>query len=503
MRLALVFNPFRYKVHEENIRTVQKYFGLFPPLSLAWVAAIAETAGHKVLLVDARTLGLSREEVSDILADFKPDVMGFMMTTYMFQDTLEWIRYLKRCFPVPVLVGGYNLRVYPRETLAHPEIDFGVLEQAYYTLPALLAELSRPDPDFERVPGLVYRKDGEIIVTAHPQAIDFDLFPNPARHLLPNELYAEFTAERRNFTVMVTSLGCPYKCSFCEAGGTAYNPRSPVTVIREIEECYDKYNVRDIDIFDYNFTADRERVLEICRLIRAKNLDISWACRSRVDTVDAQLLQEMRKAGCSRIYFGIESGSQETLRVVRKGISIGQVRLVLETCRTLGIRTLGFFLIGAPQDTAKTVHATAQFARSLPLDYAQFSKTLAKPRTPLWQDLVWTSGQDYWKDWILGREKDRDLPRPWTSLSNARIDALTKWAYLSFYARPGYLIRQIRHVKSWGELKRKTLAFLGMVLKQENISQEDRNFSAFNENPAALVEAARQRLRAQARGEER
>ena len=111
MRVALIFNPFRYKVHEENIRIVQKYFGLFPPLSLAWVAAIAEKAGHKVLLVDARTLGLSREDVADILTDFRPDVMGFMMTTYMFQDTLDWIRYLKARFSVPVLVGGYNLRV--------------------------------------------------------------------------------------------------------------------------------------------------------------------------------------------------------------------------------------------------------------------------------------------------------------------------------------------------------------------------------------------------------
>ena len=96
MRFALVFNPFSYKLHEENLRIVQKYFGLFPPLSLAWVAAIAERAGHECIIVDARTLQLTREETLDILRQFKPDIIGFMMTTYMFRETLEWIRFLKQ-----------------------------------------------------------------------------------------------------------------------------------------------------------------------------------------------------------------------------------------------------------------------------------------------------------------------------------------------------------------------------------------------------------------------
>ncbi|RKX92350.1 MAG: hypothetical protein DRP84_10150, partial [Spirochaetes bacterium] len=202
MKLALVFNPFKYKVHEENIRVVQKYFGLFPPLSLAWVAAIAEKAGHQVILVDARTLELSKEETLEILKSFKPDIMGFMMTTYMFPDTLEWIKFLKASLSIPVVIGGYNLRVYPRESLFHPEIDFGVVEHAYYTIPALFEELEKEEPDFDNVPGLVYKKNGKIIITPHPQRIIFDDFPAPARHLLPNELYAEFPTERRNFTVM-------------------------------------------------------------------------------------------------------------------------------------------------------------------------------------------------------------------------------------------------------------------------------------------------------------
>ena len=499
MRIALVFNPFKYKVHEENIKIVQKYFGLFPPLSLAWVAAIAEKAGHKVILIDARTLQLSKEETLSLLHDFRPDVLGFMMTTYMFQDTLEWIRYLKQRLNLPVVVGGYNLRVYPKESLAHPEIDFGIVEHAFYTLPALLAELEKKEPTFSSVPGLVYKKDGEIFITEHSLKIDFDQFPNPARHLLPNELYAEFPTERRNFTVMVTSLGCPRECLFCEAGRTLYNPRSPQTVIKEIEECYERYGVREIDIFDYDFTAIRARTLAICKLIQEKGFDISWACRSRIDNVDLELLQEMKKAGCNRIYFGIESGDPGILQAVDKGIRVEQVRETVENCRSVGIRTLGFFLIGAPGDTLQTVRETLKFAKSLPLDYVQFSKTLAKPLTPLWKDMVKTSGKDYWRDWILGRETDRDLPRPWTILTNEEINRLAKWAYLSYHGRPRYIYRQLMRLKSWKELRRKAAAFFSMAYLQEWVPRGDDRFQAFNENSINSLKAAREKLKSLAR----
>ena len=492
MRVALIFNPFKYKAHEENIRIVQKYFGLFPPLSLGWVAAIAEKAGHKVIIIDARTLSLSKEEVLERLLKFQPDIMGFMMTTYMFPETLDWIRFLKNKIRVPVMIGGYNLRVYPKESVSHPEIDFGIVEQAYYTVPALLSELAKNEPNFSKVPGLVYKSNSEIVVTEHPQKIEFDKFPNPARHLLPNELYAEFPTERRNFTVMVTSLGCPFECKFCEAGRTQYNPRSSESVIKEIEECYYKYGIREIDIFDYEFTGIKTRVMKICKLIQEKGLDIIWSCRSRVDTVDRELLAEMKKAGCSRIYFGIESGSQKILDKVNKGITLEQVRQTISMCHELKIKVLGFFLIGAPGETRATVKETVRFAKSLKLDYVQFSKCLAKPLTPLWKQLVETTGADYWQNWILGNETDRELPRPWTELTNAQINSLTKRAYLSYYMQPSLIIRHLLRIRSASEFKRKAFALLDMIFRQKRHTREDKNFKAFNENKKELIRQCRQ-----------
>jgi anaerobic magnesium-protoporphyrin IX monomethyl ester cyclase len=482
MRFALVFNSFKYKVHEENIRIVQKYFGLFPPLSLAWVAAIAEKFGHEVILIDARTLRLGKEEVLEKLKHFRPDIMGFMMTTYMFPDTLDWIKFLKSHLKIPVVIGGYNLRVYPKESVSHSDIDFGVFEHAYYTIPALFEELSKSHPNFNNVPGLIYKIDGEIIINSHPQKIDFNQFPNPARHLLPNDLYSEFPTERKNFTVMVTSLGCPFGCGFCEAGRTSYNPRSPEVVIREIEECYHRYNVREIDFFDYEFTGINKRVEDICRLILEKDLDLKWACRSRIDTVDEKLLNTMKKSGCGRIYFGIESGAQEILDKVNKGIKIKQVQDTIRICKKLKIKTLGFFIIGAPGETIATVKKTVRFAISLDLDYVQFSKCLAKPLTPLWKDMVERTKKDYWKDWILGLETDRILPRPWTALTTEQVDALTKWAYIRYHFRLFFILKSLLRVRSFKEFKRKFFAFLDMLLKQEKSSVKDDNFIAYNDN---------------------
>lgn len=481
MRIAFVFNPFKYKLHEENLRIVQKYFGLFPPLSMAWVAAIAEKHGHTACIVDARTLRLSMEETLEILKGFRPDLLGFMMSTYMFRETLEWIRFLKKNLRVPVVVGGYNLRVYPRESVAPPEIDFGVVEQAYYTFPALLREIEG-ERRFENVPGLAYKNGPEIAVTPHPQKIVFDEFPHPARHLLPNHLYAEFPTERKNFTVMVTSLGCPMRCTFCEAGRTEYNPRSAATVIDEIQECYDRFGVREIDIFDYEFPMVRQRTLAICRELQRRQLDLTWACRSRIDTVDGEVLTEMQRAGCRRIYFGIESGVQEILDRVNKGITLKQVRQTIGIAKDLGIKPLGFFLIGAPGETRETVRETVRFAKSLDLDFVQFSKLTAKPLTGMWKQLVRETGFDYWKEYILGRTEEKVLPRPWTSLSNSEIDRLTRWAYVSYHSRPSFLLRSVFRVKSWDEFRRKFLAFLDMVFRQEGRSRPDAQFLAYDEN---------------------
>ena len=486
MRFACVFNPFKYKLHEENLRVVQRYFGLFPPLSMAWVCSIAERAGHDALLIDARTLRLTKEDVLDRLKQWKPDILGFMMTTYMFRETLEWARFLKKNLNVPVIIGGYNLRVYPNESVSMDGPDFGCFNSAYYTVPRLFEELAGRR-HFNDVPGLIYKENGQIKMTPYGREPNFNDYPNPARHLLPNELYAEFTTERKNFTVMVTSKGCPNGCLFCEAGHTSYNPRSPETVINEIKECYSRYNIREIDFFDYDFCVDRKRIEAICDGIIKSSLDITWACRTRIDYVDETLLRKMKAAGCSRIYFGIESGVQEILDRLNKGINLQQIRDTIEATKGAGIKALGFFLVGSPGETKETFSKTVKFAKSLELDYVQFSKLTAKPLTPYWQQMVQNNGSDYWREYILGNIEEKPLPRPWTSLTNEEIDSMAKKAYMMYHCRPIFLLRHTLQVKSWSEFQRKFFAFIEMMFRQERVSTPDENFVAYPENKGKLV----------------
>lgn len=486
MRVALVFNPFAYKLHEENLRIVQRYFGLFPPLSLAWVAAIAERAGHEVIIIDARTLQLTPDQVLRRLKEWKPDVLGFMMTTYMFRETLDWIRYLRGGLPgVKVMVGGYNLRVYPKESVMPPEIDFGCFNSAYHTVPRLLEELDG-GRRFDDVPGLIFKRNGDVIQTEYGEEPDFDDYPNPARHLLPNELYAEFPTERKNFSVMVTSKGCPMGCLFCEAGRTPYNARSINRVVDEIQECYDKLGIREIDMFDYEFVINRKRALGICQEIQRRKLDILWACRARIDSVDDELLREMSAAGCGRIYYGIESGDQEMLDRVNKGITLEQVRETIRLTRKHNIRSLGFFLVGSPGETRASFQTTLKFAMSLGLDYVQFSKTTAKPLTSMWHDLVAEGGRDYWREYILGNVEEQPLPRPWTELTNDEIDELALRAYKKFHTRPFFLLRHTLKVRSWAEFRRKFLAFVDMMLRQERVSKADPTFRCYGEDKGKL-----------------
>lgn len=488
MKLALVFNPFSYKLHEENLRIVQRYFGLFPPLSLTWVAAIAEQAGHEVEIIDARTLRLTPEQVAAYLKKkFKPDVVGSMMTTYMFRETLGWLKHMKQEMPhIKTLIGGYNLRVYPIDSVAaDPDIDFGCFNSAYHTVPALLDVLENGG-NFDDVPGLIYRKNGQIVQTDYGKDPDFEDYPNPARHLLPNELYAEFPTERKNFTLLVTSKGCPMGCKFCEAGRTRYNARSVKRVVDEIEECYNKHGIREIDIFDYEFLIDRKRVMAICDEIVRRKIDVLWACRARIDSVDEELLKKMKAAGCGRIYFGVEHGLQEMLDAVNKGITLDQIRHSLTITREAGIRTLGFFMTGLPGETRETLKEMLKFAHSLPLDYIQFSKTTAKPLTTMWKELVEETGYDYWREYILGNVEEAPLPRPWTELTNDEIDMLTKQAYVKFHSRPFFLLRHAMKVRSFDEFKRKFLAWVEMKYRQEAVSAKANGFVAYGENKGRL-----------------
>lgn len=454
MKVAFVFAPYRHKKFSENLRVVDDDFGVFPPINLAWAAAMAEEAGHRVLIVDAKAERLSLDAAVSRLRGFGPDVVGFYFSTYMFHETLAWARGIRAALRVPVLAGGVNVDLYPAETMAHREIDLALAGQAHESLPRLLAAVEA-GREPAGVPGACYRVGGEVVlVPPDRRKRAFAKYPMPARHLLPNHRYYSITSQLRNFTIMMTAMGCHQHCTFCPIARIPYQLRPVEAVLDEMEDCVRRFGVREIDIFDADFPAPRKRTEAICRGILDRGLRVEWSCRACVDSLDRDLLRTMADAGCRKVYIGIETPSRERLRTMGKRLDTSRTREVVRDAKDAGIRPLGFFMLGVPGETRDSVRETIRYSLSLGLDYAQFMRTIAKPGTDLHDAVVRETGSDPWREWVLGRRGEERLPTPWTELDDREVEFWARMAYLAFYYRPGYIARAVSRFRSRDEVVR-------------------------------------------------
>lgn len=465
MKIALIHPPFHHRKFSENLKVVDENFTLSPPIILAYIAAILEQAGHSVILIEAHALKLSKEAALKKIEVFNPDLIGFRLDTYSFQETLGWIKFFKLKTGKPIIVGGINLSIYPNETMAHKEIDYGFIGEALESLPMFL-KCFGDEKQYKNIPGLCWRdKSGGIIINPEPEnLVPFDNYPFPARHLLPNHVYNSFVSQVKNFTVMLTSTGCPYKCSFCAIAALGHwRQRSVDNVIKEIEECYHKYGIREIDFFDATFFVDKQWSIKFCEEIIKRKLNISWTARSRVDLADEGVLSLASKAGCRMIFWGIESSSQNVLNQVNKEITPNQVPYAIKTAKKFGIRNLGFLMVGNPGDTEKSIKQTVKFAKDLDLDYVQICRAIPKPNTQFHKELIKKTGFDYWKEFVLLKVGEQRIPIDWIDMPQDKVEKLLKWSYYSFYFRPRYILKTLRKVKSIGEITRYAITALKML----------------------------------------
>jgi radical SAM superfamily enzyme YgiQ (UPF0313 family) len=472
LKVALVYPPYGPVKNEPGIKAVKENYGIFPSLSLLYVAGILEKAGCEVLFVDAHAEKLDLDQTVARLEAFGPSYIGYTITTYLFFQTLDWIRALKERVNVPTIVGGVHLSIYPAETLTHQSITYAVTGEAECSLPDLLQALET-GRDLEDVNGIAFRRDnrptaegGEVVVTPQADTVDVDDAPFPARHLLDNSIYYSFISKYKNFSCFITSRGCPYKCIFCEQGSKAFRARSPKNTVDELEICYHEQGIRELDFFDSSFTIRKDRVIAICEEIERRKLPIVWAARTRVDCINKDVLKAMRRAGCARIYYGIESGNREILRVLKKSASLEQMKRIVRETREVGIDTFGYFMVGNPYDTPQTVRQTIRFALDLDLDYAQFSKVTPMPATEMYRMMLEETGVDYWRDFVLNPH-DRLIPRPKCSMTDAEIQKWTRLAYLRFYYRPTMIRRHLKTVRSGSELKRSMGVAWQMIIQSQ------------------------------------
>jgi anaerobic magnesium-protoporphyrin IX monomethyl ester cyclase len=340
-----------------------------PPLGLAYVAAACEAAGARVRIFDYIVSRYTPEKLRKAIEEFGADVVGSTAVTMNFPDATRIIRDAKRIKPSLItMMGGPHVSFDIENTFRdYPELDLIVVGEGEQTLQELVPVLGDPEK-WGGINGIAFKKDGAVCVTTpRPLMENLDSLPRPARHLLPISRYLAL-----GFPVsIITSRGCPNKCIFClgrKMVGFRARFRDPGLVVDEIEDIL-SYGFTRINVADDLFTANKERVKILCAEIKRRGVKFAWSAFARVNTVDREILEVMKDAGCDSVSFGIESGNAEMLKRIRKGITLEQAREATKICKEAGIITHASFMVGLPGETLETLKDTTDFAEELDIVY--------------------------------------------------------------------------------------------------------------------------------------
>ena len=366
----------------------------FPPLGVAYLASSLRAAGHEAAILDCTFL--DRHEALARALEARAAIVGVSCTVTL-EEHAGWFADRLRGSCGLLVAGGPLPTCEPDWFL--PSFDVVVRGEGERTLCEVAAAYDAGGALAE-IPGVVSSRgetqvDGDTGHGAPPPPRlfidDLDGLPFPARDLLPNDDYIAFGRRRYGFavTTVMSTRGCPFDCEFCSnvVFGRSYRARSAQDVVDEIEEAlalgYDRVSFAD-DVF----TLDKRRVTAICDEITRRDLRFAWECLGRVDSLDRATARRMRAAGCRRIFFGIESGNDDVLRLMRKGITVDQATAAVSAAHDAGLEVGAFFILFYPGETDETVLDTLRLARSLPLDYVGLTMPYPLPGTALAERLA-------------------------------------------------------------------------------------------------------------------
>ena len=361
------------------------------PLGLVYIAAVLEQS-HSVKILDNYLENLNKEQLKKRISLVKPEIVGITSDSFSFSSAVEVANIVKEIDKnIITVIGGPHANVFPDAPLKHDSVDISVYGEGELTAIELWDKIENGG-SLKEVKGIGYKNNGKIIINPPRELIkNLDELPFPARHLFPMERYER--KEKQYLGIepidwMNTSRGCPFNCTFCdnrEIFGN-YRYRSPENVVDEIELLVSEYGIKGVNFREALFTLNKKRVLGICNEIKKRRVDISWFCDSRIDTVDKEMLLSMKDAGCKTIYYGIESGTQEILDYINKGITIPQIKDIVKLSKECGMTVVGSFMIGIPGEIIDQMHETINFACELRpyLDFAWFAAYLGIPKSQLY-----------------------------------------------------------------------------------------------------------------------
>lgn len=451
-----------------NIKRRGGFYVFYPHLGLLYLAAVLQKAGINVSFFDMAAEGILEENLKPILVKEKAKIVGVTVTTPTLPAAHKVIKIVKRILPsAKIVVGGAHISALPEATF-QLGADFGFVGEAEIGFLKLCQQILDSKLQLFAIEGLVYKKKKKILINSPCFVSNLDEIPYPARELTKIDAYFSPVLAGR-ITSMIASRGCPYACIYCSRPAVEKHVRfrSPKKIVREMEEVVGRFGIKYINFEDDTFTLNKKLVENLCREIKRQDLKVKWGCQTRADLVDKKLLKLMGKAGCIKISFGVESGSEKIRFVLGKKITDNQVKKAFNWAKEAGIETNAFFMFGHPGETEEELKETVQMAKNLDSTYAAFNLTTIYPASPLYQIALKEKKikPNIWEKYMKGKKKlVVYVPK------NVTLNKLRKFqrqAFMSFYLRPKFFFEQIKRISNLGDLWIKIK--VGLVVLQDFI----------------------------------
>lgn len=346
---------------------------------------------HNVKIFDLNVLSINEEELIRQVQKENPDLIGFSMKSFNLKSTLSLAKKIKPVTRGALIVGGPHITLCARDFFNKDNdgiFDFGFQGEADISF-AKFCDLFGERKEYVKIPGLIYQDNGKMVFNDNDFIDNLDEINFPDFDCFESKI--DF--DKHDGYPLLTSRGCPYQCIYCSVSkisGSKWRSRSPENILKELSEVIQRYHLKSFQIIDDNFSLDIERVKNFCRLLIKHNLNLKWDCPNglRADCLDEELVELMRKSGCQSVSLGIESGDQKVFNFVNKGETLDDIVMAVKLLKKHDLIVSGFFIIGLPFESIKSVKKTLKFIDKLNLDGVKWSMLVPYPGTVLW-------------DWVL------------------------------------------------------------------------------------------------------
>lgn len=434
-----------------------------PNLGIALIAACCEREGYTVKIIDAFALDLTHAQIQEYIKQQAPSIVFTGSVTATHKTALQILEQAKELDNnIITVIGGPHPSNAPESCF--PMADYVVLNEGEETTVELVNYLLKhTNNNLNSIKGLAFISNNIVIKTEKRSFIkNLDALPLPAYHLLPMDAYKSYgwLDLGRKFSSMITSRGCPFRCSFCASSKNfehLWRSRSAKHVFEEMRLLYEKYNIRHIYFQDDEFCVNPLRVKELCKLIKEYNMDIYWECLARVVSVNDDLLREMASAGCKSIVYGIEVGYEDGWKKLGKPINKDMCRKAIALTKKHGIIVKASFVTGFPWESAHEIKQTIRFAKELNPEIAFFSTLVPYVGSYIY-DQYFKNDRSLYVDPNTNTNDQLFHGSSFTIrtqyLTAKELEYWNGKAYLEFYLRPRYIFMRIKSIKNMQDFTR-------------------------------------------------